>query len=174
MGVLDAVAAAPLFGVSTPVARLLLRSTHPVALASLLYLGAGLSLALWALAPGASWGRPPTRAERPRLVAPIALGGVAGPLLLLLGLRVVPATTAALLSTAMPKRAMNPMPALIEKGIPRAQQERPAHRREGNVEVNEERRLQLPAGHVEQDEDKRERHGEGQARGGSGEVLELG
>lgn len=96
-GVLYAVASAVLFGISTPVSRLLLRGAHPVALASLLYLGAGLGLALWALAPGAPWGRAPTRAERPRLVAPIALGGVAGPLLLLLGLRVVPATTAALL-----------------------------------------------------------------------------
>ncbi len=89
--------AAVLFGISTPLSRLLLRDAHPVAIASLLYLGAGLGLALWAIAPGASWGRPPTPAERRRLVAPIALGGVAGPLLLLLGLRVVPATTAALL-----------------------------------------------------------------------------
>lgn len=96
-GVAYAVAAAVLFGISTPLSRLLLRDAHPVAIASLLYLGAGLGLALWAIAPSTSWGRPPTPAGRRRLVAPIALGGVAGPLLLLLGLRVVPATTAALL-----------------------------------------------------------------------------
>lgn len=86
---LFALAAAALFGASTPVAKLLLVEVSPVVLAGLLYLGSGLGLALLRLARG--------RGERPRearlaggdwgwLAGAIFSGGVVAPVLLLWGL----------------------------------------------------------------------------------------
>ncbi len=46
-GVLSALAAALLFGIGTPIAKLLLGPIDPWLLAGLLYLGSGLGLALW-------------------------------------------------------------------------------------------------------------------------------
>jgi len=46
-GILFALAAAALFGGSTPLAKLLLESVEPWLLAGLLYLGSGCGLTLW-------------------------------------------------------------------------------------------------------------------------------
>ncbi|HEX9685396.1 MAG TPA: EamA family transporter [Burkholderiales bacterium] len=95
-----ALAAAALFGASTPLAKLLLEETSPVVLAGLLYLGSGMGLALLWLARG--------RSERPReaslagrdwgwLAGAILAGGVAAPVLLLWGLSISGAAETALL-----------------------------------------------------------------------------
>lgn len=95
-GVWFALAGAALFGASAPLAKLLLPRTHALTLSALLYLGAGCALVLFSLARGArhSLERTPIgaaeaplrRADLPTLVAMILLGGVLGPLLMLLGL----------------------------------------------------------------------------------------
>lgn len=89
-----AVAAAVLFGASTPLSRSLLAHVSPVMLAALLYLGAGLGLAL-------SWlirrGNPLARADLPWLAGASLFGGVLGPIALLFGLRATPAGPASLL-----------------------------------------------------------------------------
>jgi drug/metabolite transporter (DMT)-like permease len=86
---LPALAAAALFGASTPLAKLLLGEVSPVVLAGLLYLGSGLGLALLLLARGfvrrfreakltaLDWGW---------LAGAIFAGGVVAPVLLLWGL----------------------------------------------------------------------------------------
>jgi drug/metabolite transporter (DMT)-like permease len=89
-GVPLALASAVLFGASAPFAKLLLGSTDPQLLAGLLYLGAGIGLAIGqagrsALGVGMSEA-PLRRADIPWLIAIIAFGGVIGPLLLILGL----------------------------------------------------------------------------------------
>src|SRR3954471_16002460 len=90
-GVLYAAASAVLFGASTPFAKLLVGEVNPVLLASLLYLGSGAGLTLWLLAartiPGSSNREAPIRrGDWTWLAAAIACGGVAGPVLLMLGL----------------------------------------------------------------------------------------
>jgi len=98
-GVPAALAAALLFGAGTPLAKLLLGPVSPWMLAGILYLGSGLGLAVVRL--GAR--RRTTgiaRNEWPWLAAAIALGGVAGPLLLMWGLARMPAAPASLLLNA--------------------------------------------------------------------------
>jgi drug/metabolite transporter (DMT)-like permease len=68
-------------------------------LAGILYLGSGAGLAAWRIARGGARARL-ARAEIPWLVAAIALGGVAGPVLLLWGLARMPASSASLLLNA--------------------------------------------------------------------------
>jgi drug/metabolite transporter (DMT)-like permease len=85
------------FGVSAPLAKLLLADVTPQLLAGLLYLGAGFGLALYRLAGPSSREAPLTRSDLPPLVGVVVLGGVAGPLLLLLGLARVSGTAGALL-----------------------------------------------------------------------------
>lgn len=84
-----ALAAAAIFGVSTPLAKLLLGEVSPVMLAGLLYLGSGLGLALARIA------RPANRRlqEAPLagrdwiwLFAAVVFGGIVAPVLLLWGL----------------------------------------------------------------------------------------
>jgi drug/metabolite transporter (DMT)-like permease len=100
-GVPLALASAVLFGASAPFAKLLLGSTDPQLLAGLLYLGAGVGLAIGqagrsALGVGMSEA-PLRRADVPWLIAIIAFGGVAGPLLLMLGLARTSAASGSLL-----------------------------------------------------------------------------
>jgi drug/metabolite transporter (DMT)-like permease len=96
-----ALLSAALFGVSTPVAKLLLGEVDAWLLAGLLYLGSGVGLAIWWTAartrkrPRAE--APLTRRDLPWLAAAIAAGGVAGPVLLMLGLQATPASSASLL-----------------------------------------------------------------------------
>jgi drug/metabolite transporter (DMT)-like permease len=101
-GVAAALAAAALFGVSTPVAKLLVRDLNPWMLAGLLYLGSGLGLAIiwwWRLLQPKD--QPPECHLRGGdwfwLLAAIAVGGLAAPVLLMFGLTSTFASTASLL-----------------------------------------------------------------------------
>jgi drug/metabolite transporter (DMT)-like permease len=101
-GVSFALVAALLFGASTPVAKMLLGAVDPVLLAGLLYLGSGSGLVLW-------WGLRLRRRDRnsqetsmkgedlPWLIGAILAGGVAGPVLIMVGLSSTPASSASLL-----------------------------------------------------------------------------
>ncbi|MDP2305031.1 MAG: DMT family transporter [Pseudomonadota bacterium] len=86
--------AAALFGASTPVARALLDGIGPLTLAGLFYLGAALGTAPWALRGHAGVAR--RREDRFRLAGAVLFGGVVGPVLVLLGLRMAPAASVAL------------------------------------------------------------------------------
>jgi len=99
-GVTLGLVAAALFGASAPLSKLLLPGTGPVALAALLYLGAGLGLSLLAGARRAeAAGREASlrREDLPTLLAIAGTGGVLGPVLMLVGLERLPALTSALL-----------------------------------------------------------------------------
>lgn len=96
-----ALASAALFGASTPFAKILLGEVTPWLLAAILYLGSGLGLAVW-IAVRAVAGRsvrppPLARGDWPWLAAAIASGGVAAPVLLMLGLALADAGASALL-----------------------------------------------------------------------------
>jgi len=92
-----ALAAALLFGASTPAAKLLTGEMPAFLLAGLLYAGSGLGLALW-IALRKPTGAPPLAgADLPWLAGAVLCGGVAGPVLLMLGLAATPASTASLL-----------------------------------------------------------------------------
>src|SRR5262249_40140942 len=101
--VVYALLSAALFGVSTPAAKFLVGSIHPVTLAGLLYCGAGVGLAvLKRLLPSIVTGAPEVAvslAELPWLAGAIGAGGVLGPLLLMFGLSRTEAATASLLLT---------------------------------------------------------------------------
>lgn len=102
---LPALAAALLFGASTPLAKALVGDVAPLLLAGLLYLGSGLGLCvllgLRKLRSGAPGQEPPPlhipRAEWPWLLGAILFGGVGGPALLMLGLTQTDGATASLL-----------------------------------------------------------------------------
>jgi drug/metabolite transporter (DMT)-like permease len=98
-GVALAIAAAVLFGVSTPFAKLLLRGAAPELLAGLLYLGSGAGLlVVWLARRGKSRREAPlARRDVPWLAGAIAAGGVIAPSLLMLGLVRTPASSASLL-----------------------------------------------------------------------------
>jgi len=101
-GVLFAIAAAALFGASTPLSKLLLGSIEPWLLAGLLYLGSGLGLSLWLVIQSSVTGKasaeaPLKRADLPWLSGAILSGGVVGPVLLMLGLVATPAASASLM-----------------------------------------------------------------------------
>lgn len=96
--ILAALAAAALFGASTPFAKALLGTTSPLLLAGLLYLGSGAGLALTRLLRDRGWRRPALpAAEWPWLLAAIGFGGVLGPALLMAGLSHTSAAAASLL-----------------------------------------------------------------------------
>jgi drug/metabolite transporter (DMT)-like permease len=100
-GILLALASAVLFGASTPFAKLLLGSVTPWLMAGLLYLGAGLGLAVVHVSRGVlrlpAAEAPLRRADMPWLALVVLSGGVAGPLLLMLGLARTNAAAASLL-----------------------------------------------------------------------------
>lgn len=95
------IASAALFGASTPLAKLLLGEMDPWLLAGLLYLGSGVGLAMVHLGRRSLGIEPPEaplrRGDIPWLVAVVLTGGIIGPLLLMLGLSVTPASSSALL-----------------------------------------------------------------------------
>jgi drug/metabolite transporter (DMT)-like permease len=101
LGIALALASAGLFGASTPIAKALLGDLSPWMLAGLLYLGSGFGLlVVHVVRRGSGAGTeeaPLRRGDLPWLAAVILSGGVAGPLLLLAGLRSTPASTASLL-----------------------------------------------------------------------------
>lgn len=101
-GAANALTAAVLFGLSAPLAKILLAGTRPLLLAGLLYLGAGLGLLVigWMR----RWsGAPRTREAQLRvadfavLAAIVAAGGVAAPVFMLFGLQRVSAVVGSLL-----------------------------------------------------------------------------
>ncbi len=98
-GLLSALASAVLFGAAMPAAKVLLADLTAFQLAGLLYLGAAFGIA-----PRALWRRehrpPLDRVNCLRLAGAVVLGGIAGPVLLLLGLRSAPAGSVSLLLNA--------------------------------------------------------------------------
>jgi len=97
-----ALGSALLFGLSTPLAKYLVESVAPLALAGLLYLGSGLGLTI--ILGGRHISRPsehsislPQRSEWVWLIGAILFGGVAGPVALMYGLEASAASTASLL-----------------------------------------------------------------------------
>ena len=91
-GAASGLAAAVLFGLSPPLAKLLLSESHPLVIASLLYLGAGLGL----LAFEGTFYRGSEVSRREAQVAPtdrwlltgiVLTGGILGPVLMLWGLQ---------------------------------------------------------------------------------------
>jgi len=91
-------AAAALFGASTPLSKGLLRSLGPFSLAGLLYLGAAAAVVPFARGNGSGERR---RENRWRLAGAVVAGGVLGPVLLLVGLRRTSAASVSLLDGRM-------------------------------------------------------------------------
>jgi drug/metabolite transporter (DMT)-like permease len=101
---LPALAAALLFGASTPLAKLLVGAMHPLVLAGLLYLGSGVGLGILLLARASGLrgnAAGPTfripRRDLPWLAGAVLFGGVIGPALLMAGLTSTGAASASLL-----------------------------------------------------------------------------
>ena len=99
-GKVAALVAAVPFGASTPFAKALVGDMTPFVLAGLMYSGAGLGLAV-VVSVRRIFGRGgvsmPTRSQIPAIVAVVAIGGVLGPLFLMLGLRRTSAVAASLM-----------------------------------------------------------------------------
>jgi drug/metabolite transporter (DMT)-like permease len=99
---LYALLAAVLFGISTPLAKLLLGEIDSIALAALLYLGSGLgALACMAALRVGHGGQASeaalTRPDLPWLAGAVLAGGVAAPIILMISLKHTPAASASLL-----------------------------------------------------------------------------
>ncbi len=100
-----ALLSAGLFGVSTPAAKALLGAIDPAILAGLLYCGAGIGIGvlrrvLKARLVGSQTAEAAlTRKDVPWLAGAIVAGGIAGPILLMVGLARTDAATASLLLT---------------------------------------------------------------------------
>jgi drug/metabolite transporter (DMT)-like permease len=96
-----ALASAALFGASTPFAKLLIGRLDPWMLAGLLYAASGVGLLAFAALRrglGAPSGEAPLRrSDVPWLAGVILFGGVAGPVLLMIGLAATTASAASLL-----------------------------------------------------------------------------
>ena len=100
--VLQALIAALLFGASAPLAKLLLGEVQPISLAALLYLGSGTGAFIMLLVQRSQNGGKSIEAhlvssDLPWLLGATLAGGVAAPIILLLGLKHTPASTASLL-----------------------------------------------------------------------------
>lgn len=98
-GVAAALGAALLFGAGAPLAKMLLGAAGPWMLAGIFYLGSGLGLLAYRLTTKAAPAKLPA-GEAKWLAGAIAFGGVAGPVLLMLGLSSMPASGASLLLNA--------------------------------------------------------------------------
>ena len=102
-GVVYALLAAALFGASTPFSKTLLAHMAPVTLAGVLYMGSGIGLLacylVRALLQRGDQNKPValTATDLPWLGGAIAAGGIAGPVLLMIGLTLTPASAASLL-----------------------------------------------------------------------------
>lgn len=97
-GVPLALASASLFGVTPPLSKILLNDIDPFMLAGLLYLGAGLGLTVYHIFVRS--GRQEATLQRQDwlwLTVVIIFGGLLAPVLLMLGLRLIPASSSALL-----------------------------------------------------------------------------
>ena len=96
-GVVSGLGAALLFGLSTPIAKLLLPDSGPFMLAGLLYLGSGLGLLVLMPLRGTPGEAPLRREDAAPLLGVVIAGGVVAPLLLMYGLGRLPGSTASLL-----------------------------------------------------------------------------
>src|SRR6478672_11005005 len=101
---LYALLSAALFGISTPAAKVLVGTVDPVLLAGLLYCGAGIGVAVLrrlarAILAPAALEQALRRQDIPWLAGAIVAGGIAGPVLLMLGLARTDAAAASLLLT---------------------------------------------------------------------------
>lgn len=87
-----------MFGLSTPLAKLLVGRVPPIPMAALLYLGAGLGIASFKGARRLTGRRqaeaPLAGGDLPWLVGAVLAGGVAAPIVLMLSLQRTPAATA--------------------------------------------------------------------------------
>src|SRR5262245_45238792 len=92
-----ALLSATLFGLSTPLAKTLLGTVDPWMLAALLYLGCGIGIGLYRLTRGAATEATMSGRDWLWFSGAIVAGGVIGPVCLMLGLSLTPATTASLL-----------------------------------------------------------------------------
>ena len=99
-GIAAALGAALLFGVGTPLAKLLLAGTDPWLLAGLLYAGSGVGITLWRLLRPAATRARLAPGDGRWLAGAVLAGGVVGPVLLMWGLANMPASAAALLLNA--------------------------------------------------------------------------
>ncbi len=90
---------AALFGLSVPLAKVLIADVPPVSLAGLLYFGAFLGLSVFSLAGAHGNGKRAVydKKELPYLAAVVLFGGVLGPVFLMLGLSQVSGSAASLL-----------------------------------------------------------------------------
>lgn len=91
-----ALVAAALFGAATPASKRLLADLTPFQLSGLLYLGAALAVAPAALRGGLVRALPRDRSNALRLLGIAFVGGLLGPVLLLVGLREASATSVSL------------------------------------------------------------------------------
>src|SRR5262245_30899079 len=98
-GVRDALLAAVLFGLSAPFAKILVGDLPPQLLAGVLYLGSGIGLTILALARARTPGSYVALrlSDIPFLTGAVVFGGMAAPVLLMLGLERTPASSASLL-----------------------------------------------------------------------------
>jgi len=100
-GILAALGAAALFGLSTPIAKKLVGEISPLLLAGLLYSGSGVGLSIVLAARAIVLGR--ASIVRPRgsdllwLLGAIAFGGAIGPFLLMYGLQMTDSASASLI-----------------------------------------------------------------------------
>src|SRR5215211_4793700 len=96
-GIASGLAAAILFGICIPVAKLLLPDTGPVFTAALLYLGAGMGLLVISIARGSSRESPIQRSDVPWLAGMVMFGGILAPALMLIALERLSAVSTSLL-----------------------------------------------------------------------------
>jgi drug/metabolite transporter (DMT)-like permease len=96
-GTLYGLVAAACFGVSTPISKLLLDSVAPQLLAGLLYLGAAVALTAYRTARTKSMEARLRVADLRHFLPMVIFGGVVAPVLMLVGLAEVGATTGSLL-----------------------------------------------------------------------------
>ena len=96
--IFSALLAAGLFGASTPLAKVLVADVPPLLLGGLLYLGSGIGLGLARLVRDRGWTPVSMNSGEWRwLLLAILSGGMLGPVLLLIGLQSVSASTASLM-----------------------------------------------------------------------------
>ena len=91
---------ASLFGISTPLAKILVKDISPVALAGFLYLGAFAGLSLYSAVIKTESDKKAVSLERkdfPWLAGAILTGGIIGPISMMMGLRLVSGFSASLL-----------------------------------------------------------------------------
>jgi len=100
-GAIYAIIAAILFGLTTPVSKMLVGNITPQMLAGLLYFGSGIGLltihALYRFQTDQTNNNPISRSDMPWLGGAILFGGVLAPVLLMQGLLSTPASMASLL-----------------------------------------------------------------------------